>query len=215
MSHASVLVALDKAKVEADGLEAALAWEMEPFDENGTCFRDGSRWDWYQVGGRYTGKFLGNDTILVKELNLQAMAIQRKENFEKFFRDAHADSRIDAMELIYGVKPDETLEQYLERECDGVVLSSYAFLSNRHWHEGERLGWFGSSTYTECERKDLDKPTSDPSAWFGKCLHKDETSGARVICWNDPSEIWQRNFYRRFIEPLPPETTLVNVDYHV
>ena len=102
MSHASVVVALSKAIVEVDGLETALEWQMEPFSENrddGGWFADGTRWDWYQIGGRYTGNLDGYD------------------------------------------------------------------------------------------------PYADPA--------------------NEPGEIWDEQFVRRFLRPLPSDTILVNVDYHV
>ena len=47
MSHAVVLVAIRPT----DDVEAAIAEQMQPFDENGEWFADGSRWDWYQIGG--------------------------------------------------------------------------------------------------------------------------------------------------------------------
>jgi hypothetical protein len=58
MSHASCIVALSPEELSKHGsVEDAVAWQMLPFDENGEWFAEGSRWDWWQVGGRYTGKF--------------------------------------------------------------------------------------------------------------------------------------------------------------
>lgn len=224
MSHASVLVAIDKAKVEADGLEAALAWEMEPFDENGTMFRDGSRWDWYQIGGRYTGNLSGYDPYTdpanEEECDICAGTGIRPGGKEQFgldwFEQCHGCNGCDGK----GKRVAFQLKPHLGDVKTALTLhesykASYAFLRGRHWHEGERLGWFGMSTYTECERKDMDKPIGDPDKWFGRCLHKDEETGARVICWNEPEELWEQNFRKRFLANLPPDTVLVNVDYHV
>lgn len=59
MSHASLIVALSLEQIEKyGGVEPAVDFQMKPFDENGSCFKNGSRWDWYSIGGRYTGKFL-------------------------------------------------------------------------------------------------------------------------------------------------------------
>jgi hypothetical protein len=73
--HASVIVALSPADLETAGLDPAgdetdfqvalinaVAHQMQPFNENGKWF-DGSRWDWYSIGGRFSGKFapLGYD----------------------------------------------------------------------------------------------------------------------------------------------------------
>lgn len=59
MSHASVLVALSPDDLQRAGgnVEEAVKHQMEPFDENGTWFREGSRWDWWSIGGRYSGRF--------------------------------------------------------------------------------------------------------------------------------------------------------------
>jgi len=226
MSHASVIVAIDKAKIKANGLESALAWEMAPFDEGNEWFRDGSRWDWYQIGGRFTGSLDGydpyTDPINMEVCNLCAGTGVRPDGLERFGADwVKSCNGCNGCEG----KGQRVASQLKKHRGDilevtrvlelGKFKFAYAFLSNRHWHEAERMGWFGAPAYTECERKDLDKPTADPDKWFGKCLHKDERTGARIICWNEPEEIWGEQFIRRFIKPLPTDTLLVNVDYHV
>jgi hypothetical protein len=60
MSHAPLIVAVSPDQLAEHGtLEKAIAWLMAPFDEDeqGGWFADGSRWDWYVIGGRFTGKF--------------------------------------------------------------------------------------------------------------------------------------------------------------
>lgn len=58
MSHASLIVALSPQEIEKyGGVDNAVAFQMEPFKEDIEYFQDGSRWDWYVIGGRYTGKF--------------------------------------------------------------------------------------------------------------------------------------------------------------
>ncbi len=59
MSHFTVLV-LTNGKKSVDQL-------LAPYDENGTCFREAdgerpaSRWDWWVIGGRWTGMFSDYD----------------------------------------------------------------------------------------------------------------------------------------------------------
>lgn len=215
MSHATVLVSPEIARVSELGLERAIEWEMMPFDENDECFRDGSRWDWYVIGGRYAGRLHGGNVLQVKQLDLAKLREERLQRLTETYQEAYSRENLDAetREFLYGVKA-ESLEEFIGRQPN-VPLTAYAFLSNRHWNEGERLGWFGTSTFTECELKDLRKAKADPKNWFSKCLHKDESTGARVVCWNEPEEIWQENFYRRFIAPLEPERMIAMVDYHV
>jgi hypothetical protein len=215
MSHAVVLVALSPQEVKQhSGIEEAISFEMAPFDENGTCFRDGSRWDWYQVGGRFSGKFYGMDVVTVGDLDLIRLQEYQRANLVENYHEAMAKEPTHR-EFIYGVKDGESLTQYLERKADGVVLASYAFLRERHWHEGERMGWFGGTAYTECEIKAREAGNTSVEEMIRRCKFRDESTGASVVVWNEPEEIWRKQFYKRFVEPLPPETTLVNVDYHV
>lgn len=162
MSHACVLVAVDVVD-PSDRLEveAAVAFQMQPYDENGEWFADGSRWDWYQIGGRFTG-IIKDDIVQLKNV--------KRENIKPF----------------------------------------YAFLRERHWHEGLRLGWLGCNADTECEIKHAD----DPDVLTRRCLTIGNEN-SRIVTWQEPWELWKENFVKRFIDPLKPETVLVVVDYHV
>jgi hypothetical protein len=221
MSHASVLIAVAQEEIKRLGsLELALGWQMEPFDEKEECFRDGSRWDWYVIGGRYQGKFYGNDVIRMADLDLGKLIQYKRghlaENYRKAMQDFARKHDAAWLELVYDVKAEESEAEYIERSLgESKFPASYAFLRDRHWHEPERMGWFGASAYTECEIKAKQAGDSDVEVMVRRCLHKDEKTGARVICWNEPMEIWQKEFYRRFVEPLPSDVMLVNVDYHV
>lgn len=266
MSHASVIVAVSPESIkQLGGIENAVAEQMYPFDENGECFRDGSRWDWYQIGGRYTGKFsdydpdrdprnwkkcwlcngtgkrpdmhcengcngcngtgtarefsnapapAGSDIIQVKALNLSLLKSQHERSCRETYAKAQNDKYPDHCKLIYGVDPrEETLEEYLKR--NDYSLAAYGFLRERHWHEPERLGWFGGSAYTECEIAAKKSGNTSVEEMIRRCKFRDPETGAVVVCWNEPWEVWSKLYYQRFIEPLPEDVTLVNVDYHV
>jgi hypothetical protein len=51
MSHYGVIVLVDPAEMGPGGIDAAVAEALEP--------HEGARWDWYQIGGRWTGHFTG------------------------------------------------------------------------------------------------------------------------------------------------------------
>lgn len=55
MSHFSVLVITDKTKIDSTSGESLVLDLLAPYDENGQWGREGSRWDWYLVGGRWEG----------------------------------------------------------------------------------------------------------------------------------------------------------------
>lgn len=212
MSHAAILVAVDCKRQEID---EAISFQMEPFDENDTAFKDGSRWDWYVIGGRYEGRLLGKNILKRSEFNREKMkesAVARyqkawdeaKKEFKEKSKKAGEAAAWQWLGLAYEIGPDTKEAEYV-----GLAeVSFYGFLRNRTWHENERLGWFGGSAKTECE-------IATGEEIKGKCLHKNEELDAKIVVWNSPEKDWTTNFYRRFIEPLPPETYLVVVDYHV
>jgi len=203
MSHAVVLVALD-AGVASSDIEQAVAHQMSPYDENEEWFRDGSRWDWYVIGGRWS-HFFGEDTAIVRAhaLNLEARAKERVQSLTAYYTETMAKDP-KGHSLITGIGPGETLEQYLASHGNGR-LSAGAFLRERHWHEGGRMGWFGMKMATECEMATGTVPRRCHS----------QTVDAHLTTWNEEDVAWTANFEKRFIEPLSPDSWLVAVDYHV
>jgi hypothetical protein len=91
-------------------------------------------------------------------------------------------------------------------------VSAYAFLRDRHWHEGQRMGWFGMSAKTECE---IANPNGSVEEMVRRCKYRDDKTGAVVVYWNEPWEVWKEEFRKRFVEPLPDDAVLAVVDYHV
>lgn len=212
MSHASVIIALDfngkhVSDISIDQINEAVAMQMMPFDENGEWFKDGSRWDWYQIGGRYSGKFLGRDLIMRQDLVDEEIEKQAIEKANKLWKDWEKETRKDDFmrSYMYGLTENDTLETVIEKYKKNKI-SAYAFLINRRWHENGRLGWFGSNTKTECEIN---------HGHIGTCLHKNEELDAQIISFSHNEDIWAEKYFDRFIKPLKPEIVLVNVDYHV
>jgi len=224
MSHACVLVAVDVVNPnDRAEVEAAVQFQMEPYDANGILFRDGSRWDWYQIGGRCSGMLFpdykaSEDPRNSEVCELCAGTGIRPEGLAQFGQAWY--DRCNGCNGCHGtgkalkhpgfwVPFDGDIIQLKELKGKPVP-AAYAFLRNRHWHEPERLGWFGCATATECELKDPDN--LDVAA--NKCVTTGDEN-AIIVVWNEPWELWKQKFLHRFIEPLPPETVLVVVDYHV
>lgn len=275
MSHASIIVALSPDDLAAVGgdVKKAVAHQMEPFDENGEWFKDGTRWDWWTIGGRYTGKFavagyrpdddpsnfemcfichgtgIRNDALgrnqrlrdpLYKcngcdgvgkslkhasewvevgnvtrrgDLSEAALFETQKTRAIATWEKAESEHREIVRDFSFGIKPGETREEFIARRSQNP-LTAYAFLKDRQWHEQDRLGWFASTTSTECERK----AEAIGVEFTGRCIHTCEKSGAKIVSWTgekDSEESWQRLYFARFIRPLPDDYTLVVVDYHV
>lgn len=211
MSHAVVIVAIDPKEVEEKGsVEAALEYQMQPFDENGNWFKDGSRWDWYVIGGRWSGFFLGKDIIKVSEANPEEWREAKRKKLIENWKAAQADERSkndDTFKyFVYGIEKDMTFDQYIAKFLpEGASISAPAFLRERNWHENGRMGWFGVNTATECERDGKEAPRI--------CRYK--KGKASTNTWNVDDAEWKAKYYDRFIKQCPDDWYLVVVDYHV
>src|SRR6266850_3704254 len=222
MSHASLLVALDTALPD---LQTALQYQMAPFSENDAWFEDGSRWDWWQIGGRYPGLLTGYDPETDPrnpETDPRNVAICemcggtgiRPGGLAQFgqawFDGNHGCNGCQGKgtHLRWPTQWEDVgnvvfIAELTTEKRNGGFPAHYAFLRNRVWHEHERMGWFGGAAATECEQQGKDVHI---------CTH--EKDGARIISWGG-SDSWDKMFYPRFVEPLSPDTFLVTVDYHV
>src|SRR5690349_15379637 len=110
MSHASVLIALDKTEEGPPPIKELVAYQMAPFDENEECFRDGSRWDWWKIGGRYSGKFISQDIITVAQIKPDLMREYRRKKLGESWDAAMTEvskSVTFPVDLIYGFSPAE------------------------------------------------------------------------------------------------------------
>ncbi len=208
MSHAALLVALDEGPKAKQTVESLVEWQLSPFDENGRCFKEGSRWDWWKIGGRYAGSLGDKDIVSKGDVNTETLLAMYEKQARESWAAAKKEEDQPFAGLMYGVEDGDTEEKYVARHTN---LSFYAFLRNRNWHENERLGWFGGTAKAECEI------ANDGKEVVGKCLHEIKRKHviARVIVWNEPAEKWKQKFWKRFVEPLPDSTLLVVVDYHV
>ena len=202
MSHAAVLVALNGA-TSLSHVDSAVYYQMEPFNENGEWFRDGSRWDWWEIGGRFSD-LLPADIMRRDQVDLQGIRQHSAEMIYEDWQRGQKEENAELRKAIYGIEPGDTFEQYLERNQTSFP-PFFAFLRNRVWHERARMGWFGGTAQTECELAGEDSQ---------KCLHTDEHTGAKIISWGN-DQTWGVKFFDRFVRDLPGSTILVVVDYHI
>lgn len=213
MTHCSIIVALSPQQVkDAGDVDKAVAHQMEPFDENGHWFRNGSRWDWWVIGGRNSGRFLGKDVIVRSELTEAALKQEQEKRARDTWAKYQAEERKDnfVRGYLYNLKDDDTEESLVER-YRSRILSAFAFLRDRTWYEAHRAGWFGAQAATECEIE-ADKRGEE---YAGRCIHRSHKLSAKIVSFDEDSDRWGERYWRRFILALPPETTLVGVDYHV
>jgi hypothetical protein len=61
MTHFAVLVLADTDPADPGACVERAGELLAPYDEQGVFFAEGSRWDWWTVGGRFTGRLDGYD----------------------------------------------------------------------------------------------------------------------------------------------------------
>lgn len=205
MSHASALVA-----VNSSDIKQAVAEAMAPFEE-GHWFEDGSRWDYFLIGGRFDDYHIPGNVIQVKNIHPNQFMERRRQQAEETWAQMQNEPR-NLWPIIFDKPSDSTLESVLAIKTSHWFPAHYAFLHGGKWHERDRMGWFGCTAKTECEIKALENGEPVPHRCKSKAAHAPE---AYIVSWGDDEATWNFKFYDRFIKPLDPETTLVTVDYHV
>lgn len=126
-------------------------------DEKGlfywSTYNPKSKWDWWSLGGRWSGELLlkpgtggvegeagafdnetGIDMAFLKYVDFEAM---KKKNYEDAVKE---------WEEYY--KKEKTLEEYMKDVCLGLV--THSVLDENGWHEPSEMGWWGIS-YNETE----------------------------------------------------------------
>lgn len=203
MSRATIVVAVSGTYAE-DQIEKAVADQMAPFDENGTWFKDGSRWDWFVIGGRWENRLNGKNVIRKRDLHIEDAVAQARKRAIEWWEEAQAEKDEQRRAFMFDIEPSTTREQHI-KSLEYPIMAR-AFLRDLEWHDGERMGWFGCSAKTE----------SNADGGIHVCIstHK-RLRKAKVVTHNEDRETWRAAYWDRFIAPLPDDEWLVMVDYHV
>lgn len=154
MSHFAVLVLSD------DGSEKAIKALLAPYDEDGEWFGDGSRWDWWHIGGRFTGLFdlydATKDPANSETCNLcngTGVRPNGKEQFgEAWFKQTNGCNGCSGTGI--SVKwptqwaahsGDTMLAGVLPEPGSWRFFPSAIVTPDGEWHERARMGWFGAT----------------------------------------------------------------------
>ena len=108
-----------------------------------------AKWDWYVLGGRWSGTFTLKDGTICDqapkgEIDFDKMIkSQREEALENWKETEEMLSKPnDLLTLMaYGREDEDTQESYVER-CSR--FSSFAVLKDGEWFERGSMGWWGS-----------------------------------------------------------------------
>jgi hypothetical protein len=160
-----------------------------------------SKWDWYSIGGRWSGMLklkpgavgkrgsrswtnekdlIGSeyvDQAFLKNIDLESMKIEAVKAAKKNWKEAQTkDSMIRA--LSYGIQKGDTEETYVKRNSGGNPLMTFAVLKDGEWYERGEMGWWG------------------------------------IVHGEKEDSTWESEF-NSLIENLDPETLITMVDCHI
>ncbi len=157
-----------------------------------TTYNPDSKWDWYEVGGRWSGLIKTKsgqcvDSAMIKDIDFSP----DKKEYEMYKR--WWEVAIDGEPLKKGEKKEDfeswyKKEYYLDRYKDKETyaklqtsLSTFAVVTpDGKWNEKGSMGWFGTSSET-----------------------------------GDESYEWDTHFKERFIDTFPEDTIVTIVDCHI
>lgn len=160
-----------------------------------------SKWDWYQIGGRWAGMLKlkkgrsgirgdkswghkedpyasgGVDSALVKDIDFKAMNEDPNErkSLEENWDEVMSGKGMYKSE--YYLNRYKTKEEYVRVN---MLFSTHAILKDGEWFEAGQMGMFGCSS------------------------ESDEEGNA-----------WTKNFFKKFIEKLNPDDRITIVDCHI
>ena len=149
-----------KAKTDEE-LYNAERYEDGTYDEDGnelTTYNPNSKWDWYEIGGRWDGllrkKGTGRrcNTLQIKDWDISADPAEIK-GIERFWeivvegaepQDKNEEMASHLYNKDYYIQKYETKENYVETES---VFTTYAvLLQDGTWLAPGEMGWFGASS---------------------------------------------------------------------
>lgn len=151
-----------------------------------SCYNPDARWDWYEIGGRWSGYYTqkdgkDGDVFQLKQFDAEAYHNMSIENRKIIWNDTMSkpeDMRKHYADIM-GVDLEKGLDAYLNVPFVKFPTSC-AVVRNGVWFENGKMDWWGIS-------------------------HSHQ----------EPEDEWDSRFYDRFIEGLSPETFLVLVDCHI
>ncbi len=140
-----------------------------------STYNPDSKWDWYQIGGRWSGMLkvkdgaiglcgkpgifdneVGIDIAFLKDVDFDAMdeavVTSRKEQWDNYQKELKKSKDPSGIRFMYNVEEDDTKETYLARY---PKFNTYAVLDKDGWHSSGEMGWFGCSSETPDEKKEF------------------------------------------------------------
>ena len=128
--------------------------------EKGYWHNPVAKWDWYSIGGRFSGLLVTKDGELVDQARVRECAFERdQDEYDRAIRfwEVHVEGKPladgeekDRFDTYY--KPEYYIDQYRTKENYADECSrfgTYAFLTaDGEWNEPGEMRWFGFANTT-------------------------------------------------------------------
>ena len=136
---------------------------LAPYDEDGEWFADGSRWDYWDVGGRWTGALDGyrpeDDPSNIVECSMCHGTGVRPGGLEEFGQEwfdkcngcnyCNGEGKC----LAWHFQPHDGDILPVRGICTDFVPTA-CVTPDGEWHEGARVGWFGCESERHCSEEE-------------------------------------------------------------
>ena len=146
-------------------------FDISEHDNEGNLYYFGNKdakWDWYQIGGRWSGmlkKLDGTrcDECEVKDLDLSIdkdMYEKAKRFWEVVVNNQPLTDVERPSDFFTMYKPEYYIEMYGDRDNyakSQASFSTFAMLLDGEWYEQGKMGWFGMSDTTSDSFKEYTK----------------------------------------------------------
>jgi hypothetical protein len=197
-------------------------YEPEEIGPNGEVYsthNPDSKWDWYEVGGRFAGQITVKDGVEIENPNFSWG--WRDEDKETIIASGHKTDTAYVKDIDF-TKMHRTEKDYKKSLRYWELIVEGAKPKNKEEEEMVKFNWYKPEFYLERykDKETYAKCSSSFSMW---AVVKDGVwyEKGNMGWWamssetNDEAVDWEMNFFDRFIKDLPEDTLLTVVDCHI
>ena len=197
-------------------------YEPEEIGPNGEVYsthNPDSKWDWYEVGGRFAGQITVKDGVEIENPNFSWG--WRDEDKETIISSGHKTDSAYVKDIDF-IKMHRTEKDYKKSLRYWELIVEGAKPKNKEEEEMVKFNWYKPEFYLERykDKETYAKCSSSFSMW---AVVKDGVwyEKGNMGWWamssetNDEAVDWEMNFFDRFIKDLPEDTLLTVVDCHI
>lgn len=120
-------------------------YDYEPGLGYGNWQNPKAKWDWWEVGGRFSDKLINKegitgDSFLKKEIDFAAMERKEIEGLKKDYL-RYKDQPIRA--ILYNIDISISIDEYVKSNAG---FATFAAVKDGEWHERGKMGWWAITT---------------------------------------------------------------------